>query len=355
MKFSPKLSILIILLLFFLIGTILSACAPARWQPISTKTIEIFWPSPPENTRVHYLGEITRFEQIGGVLSTFIGKSSMGNIIKPMAITVGSGGRMAIADHGNTGIHLYIPDQQKYRFIFKADGHKISSPVGLTFDSANRLYATDSQLKKILVFDENGEYLFSITQAGQEPLDRPTGIIYNKFDKRLYVADSLKHQILIFNLQGEMLGKISSRGEKAGTLNFPTHLGVDYDGNVYITDSMNFRTQIFSPVSGKWRTFGRHGNGNGDFASPKGIGVDSNSIIYVAEALFDSVQLFDNQGTFLLTIGSQGNGSGEFWMPSGIFVDSTDRLYVCDTYNNRIQYFQLSTEPLPATPLQETL
>lgn len=337
--------------IIFLLLAILSACAPVRWQPVTTKAIEIFWPSPPETARIHYLGEITRFEQTGGnFLSTFIGKSKMGEIIKPVAITAGPEGRIAIADHGNTGIHLYIPDQQKYHFIFKANGQKISSPVGVTFDSANQLYVTDSQLKKILVFDENGDYIFSINQAGHEPFKRPTGIIYNTFDKKLYVADSLKHQILIFNLQGEMLSSIGSRGEKTGNLNFPTHLGADYDGNIYITDSMNFRIQIFSPVTGQWKTFGRHGNGNGDFASPKGIGVDSNSIIYVAEALFDSIQLFDSQGSFLLTIGSQGNAPSEFWMPSGLFIDSRDRLYVCDTYNQRIQFFQLSTEPLPALP-----
>lgn len=338
-----------------LCALMLNACAPARWMPISERKLEITWPSPPNPPRVHYLGEISGFQQYSKNLSSMItGKSRDGNIVKPVAIAVGPEDRMAIADQGREGIHLYIPATQEYQFIYMAGEEKIHTPVGLTFDNESRLYVTDSQLKKILVFDASGEHITSIGRAGKETLKRPTGITFNTFDKRLYVSDSLMHQILIFSLHGEFLGHIGgSRGEGKGSFNFPTHLGTDYNGNVYVTDSMNFRAQIFSPASNKWQQFGKHGDGAGDFASPKGIDVDSNSIIYIAETLFDSIQLFDREGTFLLTVGSQGSGPGEFWMPSGLFIDHKDRLYVCDTYNQRIQFFQLATESLPANLFQE--
>ena len=253
-----KLPSIIIPLFLLLVVTILSACAPVRWQPVTEKKMEIVWPSPPLSARVHYLGEISRFHQTGGnLLTSLIGKSQGGNIIKPVAVSVGPEDRLAIADQGRKGIHLYIPNSQQYRFIYEAGGEKIDTPVGLTFDNESRLYVTDAQLHKVLIFDDNGDFLFSIARAGQDSLERPTGILFNRFDKHLYVTDSLKHQILIFNLNGEWLGRIGSRGEKAGTFNFPTHLGLDYQGNIYITDSMNFRAQIFSPASGNWRQFGR--------------------------------------------------------------------------------------------------
>ena len=342
-------------LLFILLSvSLVTGCAKTQWQPVIEKKIEITWPSPPHPPRVHYLGEIHRFQQTDGtLLSSLIGRSKAGNIIKPVAVSVGRDDRIAIADQGRKGIHLYIPSKAQYKFIYKADTVTIDTPTGLAFDNENRLYVTDSRLNIILIFNADGEYLASIEKAGQKPLKRPTGIIFNPSDRKLYVADSLMHTILVFNLHGEFIGQLGSRGEKTGSFNFPTHMGIDNDGDIYVTDSMNFRAQIFSPASKSWKQFGRHGNGSGDFAAPKGIGADSNSIIYIAETLFDNVQLFNKQGTFLLTIGSQGDGPGEFWMPSGIFIDHKDQLYVCDTYNQRIQIFQLATEPLPASQFQE--
>jgi len=325
-----------------LLSTILLCCAPAKWTPIKQCNTGISWPPPPDDPKVRYLGVLTGFQQEGQTVSSLVfGKSNKGIIIKPVAIVRGHDDRLAIADQGGKGVHLYLPASQEYHFIFEANGESLQSPVGVAFDDQGKLYVTESLLRKILVFDALGNFQSAITMAGAEMIQRPTGIVFNSHDKKLYVSDTLSHKILVFNENGDFVTHLSSRGETLGTLNFPTHLGCDKEGNLYIVDSLNFRTQIYSPKTLTWQMFGRHGNGSGDFASPKGIDVDKNGIIYIAESLFDTVQLFDNTGRYLLAIGSQGNGQGQFWMPSGLAIDKQDRLYVCDTYNQRIQIFQI--------------
>lgn len=325
-----------------LLSTVLLCCAPLRWIPVTQIDTEISWPPPPDDPKVRYLGILTGFHQEGQTLSTLLfGKSNQGKIIKPVAIVRGHDERLAIADQGRNGVHLYLPVNLEYRFIDEAEGERIQSPVGVAFDDEGKLYVTESLLGKILVYDNQGNFHSTITMAGNEKIKRPTGIVFNAYDQQLYVSDTLSHHILVFNKNGHFVSRLSGRGETLGTLNFPTHLSCDQRGNLYIVDSMNFRVQIYSPITLAWQMFGRHGNGSGDFASPKGIDVDKNGIIYISEALFDTVQLFDNTGRYLLAVGRQGHGSGEFSMPSGLTIDKKERLYVCDTYNQRIQVFQI--------------
>jgi len=330
--------------LMLLLIALLAGCAATPWQPLVTPPAEdLCWP-PGTDCKVRYAGEIRQFAQTGTSLATLItGKSQSGRILKPVAIAIGPGGKMAIADQGRQGIHLYDPAKQSYQVLVMAGKEKFATPVGVAFDDAGNLYVTDSQLNKMLIFDSEAKFLKAVDQADGSPLQRPTGITFNRHDKRLYVADTMQHQLLVFSRLGEFIGRLGARGDQPGTFNFPTHLGSDLQGNIYITDSMNFRAQILPAADGAWLVFGRHGNGSGDFASPKGIGADQNGNIYIAETLFDNVQIFDHSGAYLLAVGSQGSGQGQFWMPSGLFIDENNRLYVCDTYNKRIQLFDLLT------------
>lgn len=330
---------------FILLGVVLSGCAPTEWQPVTLKMAEISWPPAP-NAKVRYVGEIREFEQTSQSFRTLItGKDDPGKILKPVAVAIGPGGKIAIADQARKGVHLYDPATKRYKIIVLAGREKLETPVGVAFDDASNIYITDSKLGKILIYDSEGTFLKGISKTDKGLMQRPTGITFNQHDHRIYVSDTTQHQIHVFSRLGQFIHSMGTRGEKAGSFNFPSHIGSDLKGNIYVTDSMNFRAQILSPETGSdtWTTFGRHGNGSGDFASPKGIGADSNGNIFIAETLFDTIQIFSPSGTYLLNVGSQGSGPGQFWMPSGLFIDEGNLLYVCDTYNQRIQLFELLT------------
>lgn len=346
MKRFPA-AVLVLLALF------LSGCGTTKWEALTEKKAELQWPPAPMGVKVQYLGELHTFRQTGTSLKTLIfGRSTSGEILKPVAVAVGRDGRMAIADPGLKGVHLFNPTEKKYRLLYKSDARQMISPVSVAFDDALRLYVSDSQLSEVLIFDQEGNYIRSIQTFGRTafgdpagtPFGRPTGLALQRVgdEQQLYVVDTGLHQVHIFSTDGDYLKSFGSRGIEDGRFNAPTHIAAAPDKEeLLINDAMNFRVQFVHPDGHFLSEFGHHGDGSGDFAMPKGVAIDRWGIIYVVDTLFDNVQLFSRDGVFLLTIGGRGTGAGEFWMPSGIFIDNDDKLYVCDTYNKRIQIFKL--------------
>lgn len=321
----------------------LCACAPVKWDAMLGEPAKLSWPPSPNPKKIEYLGILHQFTPVGRSLGSIIfGQKPAGVIVKPIAIAVGSDGRMAIADAAKRGVHFYIPSQQKYVLLSKAGAEDFLSPVSVMFDSSLNLVVSDSMLAKVFVFDGNGNYLREILPPKKQAFVRPTGLAYHESDaNKLYVVDSKTSQVAMFNDQGQYLNSFGKRGSGNGDLNIPTHIASGPDGKIYVNDAMNFRAQIFTPQGSFQSMFGHHGDGSGDFAMPKGIAVDRFGTVYVAEMLFDNVQLFSAQGDYLLPLGAKGQGPAEFWMPSGLFIDRDNKLYVCDTYNQRIQIFQL--------------
>lgn len=330
-------------IIFLVICYPLVGCAPTEWEAPIEKSAEIVWPPPPNPIKVRYLGEIKKIKQTGSSLTSILigNNEEKGSIQKPVDIAVGKDGRMAIADLKRNGVHFFIPQQKRYRLIYKAGDLQIQSPVGVVFDNDLNLYVADSILNAILVYDIDGTFTRQINSTKDGPFGRPTGLAFGKQTNSLYVTDTTTHKIHVYDQKDGYQYSIGARGKNRGEFNFPTHLACDINRRLYVTDTMNFRVQIYDETKGFVAKFGNHGNGSGDFAMPKGVGVDRWGVIYVVDNLFETVQLFDERGNYLLNIGARGIGPGEFWLPTGLFIDHQDRLYICDTYNERIQVFQL--------------
>lgn len=338
--------------LLFLLSTLfachLTGCGPIQFEPQFAKSLDIEWPPTPNPLKVKYLGEIKRFRQSKHNLASMIaGKSDAGEIIRPVAIAVGDDGRIAIADTKAKGVHLYIPAQKRYKLIYKAKNNILQSPIAVYFNKNLSLYVSDSQLRKVFVYDQNGEAISVLEGTlDQNHFGRPTGLNINERANQIFVADTTQHQIHVFDSQHKYLFSFGDKGSAKSMFNLPTHITSDSKGRLLVTDTMNFRIQTYDPSRGFVSMFGHHGNGSGDFAMPKGVAVDRWGIIYVVDSLFDTIQLFDEKGTFLLAVGERGVDAGQFWLPSGIFINREDKMYVCDTYNKRIQVFQLFNNKL---------
>ncbi len=333
----------LVYIVFVLAALFLTACAPVKWGYQLNSPAKLQWPPPPSPVKIVYDGTLSAFKPTGESMFTRIfGRGDSGQIIKPVAVAVGSDGRLAIADAALTGVHLYIPSEQRYMLLTHAGKLRLKSPVSVIFGADLRLYVSDSTWRQIFVFDQRGDFVQGISATGNTTLKRPTGLTIRPDNNLLYVTDTTAHRLEIFDKQGNYRGHIGERGKEPGEFNFPTHIASDAQGRIYVNDAMNFRVQVFSPRNKVLAVFGHHGNGSGDFAMSKGIAVDRKGIIYVVDTLFDRVQLFDIRGEYLLSFGGRGTGPGEFWLPSGIFIDhKTQKLYVCDTYNKRIQIYTL--------------
>jgi sugar lactone lactonase YvrE len=322
-------------------------CA-ATWAPVKESTPHPpLWMDSSQLARATYVESISGFKQTrsgfsGAMQALVFGDQAIDNSVRrPVAVAIGRDERIAIADPGRACVHLYIPAEQKYRRIYRADKSDLKTPVSVAFDDESRLYVSDSSRRAIFLFDREGVFLSAITKAGEDPLLRPSGLSFSYHNRMLYAVDTVACKVHAFNTAGSLNFSFGKPGDQPGQFNLPTHIVARADGRLYVTDAMNFRVQVFD-ASGKFLSvFGHHGNGSGDLSLPKGIALDRAGVIYLVDTLFDNVQLFDEAGKFLFTIGSRGNGQGEFWLPSGLFIDDRDRLYVCDTYNQRVQVFKL--------------
>ena len=324
-----------------------SGCA-STWSPaVESGADPMQWHDSSNAPVARQLTTIRGFKETGTTMpnrlkSIVFGKRTEDTtIVRPVAVAIGPDKRIAIADIGHPCVHLYVPSEQRYRKIYSAGPEQLRTPVNVVFDDQSRLYVSDSSNRSIYVFDRAGEYLFPIKKAGNEPLQRPTGLSYDRGRKVLYAVDTLANKVYAFTTSGTLLFSFGGPGEKNGQFNFPTHIAIAPDGRLYIVDAMNFRVQVFDAAGAFRSSFGHHGNGSGDFAMPKGIAVDKAGVIYVVDTLFDNIQLFNVNGGFLFTIGSRGSGKGEFSMPSGLYLDNENKLYVCDTYNQRVQIIQV--------------
>ncbi len=334
-----------LLLLLFVCSA--SACT-STWTVHSTLSpVPLQWPYAPHPPKLSFVQSFNGFAPVMDgrrVLRAVVFGSDAEErdaFVLPVAVAVGGDGRIAVADLGRHCVHVYLPATQQYSRLCGSGATTMVSPVGVVFDDQLRLYVADSS-GKLFRFAADGTPMDVVVSAGNDALQRPTGLAFSPRAQLLYVVDTLAHRVFALRPSGELAFSFGARGEAPGEFNFPTHIFRATSGDLYVTDALNFRVEVFDEHGKPRGAFGHHGDGSGDLAMPKGLAADGGGVIYVADAIFDNVQLFDGDGKFLLTLGQRGVDLGEFWLPAGLFIDAQGQLYVCDTYNHRIQVFQIS-------------
>ncbi|MBI5647448.1 MAG: hypothetical protein HY962_10995 [Ignavibacteriae bacterium] len=301
------------------------------------------WPPPPAEARIRYITSYGSNEDVNPqpsfftrVLNFLFGEDeAQYRIVQPVGVAVDQRGRLYIADPGARCIHVINREEEQYTRITRGTDADLRSPVSIVFTDRGEMLVADSELKRVFVYDADGDPLRMI----EGPFSRPMGLAIA--GDSLFVADTGGHVIYIFSLGGELRGTIGSRGTGPGTFNYPLFLAIRE--SMYVVDAMNFRVQVLSRSDSTVSIIGSQGTSIGHFASPKGIALDSDGNIYVSDALLDVVQIFNRAGELLLVVGERGEYPGQFSHPAGIHIDANDRIYVTDALNGRVQVFQYLT------------
>lgn len=338
-------------LFFFIVAPFFQGCAGTlKPKEIFVVEADLSWPPFPLKPRIKYIRSIAMPSDIAikkekSWLGRTVDYLTGGSLLEGTPISAPYGlffdsdkGSLYVADRARKGIHRYDLSKGKAETLEAVAKKTFEMPISVAVQG-DRLYVSDSVLKKLLIVTLEGKLLKEI-----DGWERPGGLALSKDKKRLYVVDVLACRIKVFDAEGNFIFDFGRKGDKAGEFNLPSNVWVDAAGKIYVTDSMNFRVQIFDETGKHISSIGSLGDVAGYLARPRGVAVDSEGHVYIVDAVFDNVQIFNPDGQLLLFFGGSGRGPGEFYLPSGIFIDENDRIYISDSYNRRIQIFQYLKE-----------
>jgi sugar lactone lactonase YvrE len=319
------------------------------FEPLSQP---IVWPTPPDVTRVRYVGQLVTSADLKPAVSfgeaigeMIFGKKSTKSMLTPYGVCTDGKDRLFVADSNAQVVHMFdLKTRVHQQWKPPENASAFSQPIGLAWDPAGKLFVSDSVGGRIRVFDSTGKLLAEI---GSQHVSRPCGLAFDNASRRLFVADTGLHQVIVLTDSGQLVAQIGTRGTDLGKFNYPTHVAIDSGGSLFVSDSLNFRIQQFAPDFKPLRQIGAKGDVPGYFGQPKGVALDSQDHLYVVDANFEAVQVFNADGQLLMDFGQEGNGPGEFWIPAGIFIDPGNRIWIADSYNRRVQVFDFVPEVTP--------
>lgn len=324
---------------------LIGACASKPATEPAAKAI--VWPLPPDPPRYLYEGTLRNAASLVDRSSldmrlALTGEDlSKSSFSKPLGVAAGRG-RIYVTDTEGRRIFVFdVPRRRTFAFGHRGDG-ELRKPIGVAVDEAGHVYVVDGTQRRVLVFDTLGLYL---RELGPHPAwVRPTNVAASPGGDRVYVVDtggveSESHRVFVYDGEGRFIDIVGRRGAGPGEFNLPTDAAVDAAGGLWVLDAGNFRVQALDRDGHFRHAFGSVGNGLGQFARPRGLAVDRHGAVYVSDAAFCNVQVFMPDGHLLLAIGGRAESDrpGRYGLPAKVAVDETDRLYIVDQYLHKVE------------------
>ncbi len=340
------------------------AAGPRKYPFDPTK---LAWPSPPNIARVHWVDyfagqkidytpaanskpKASWMDRLAGGQSDAEKvnlKTFPFQMIGPYGIAEDSKGYLYVADQRVGAVFIFNPETHDTELIRNGSEAHFGWINGLAIDDDDRLFVSDGQLHRVMIFNAKHEVENQITEG----LVDPVGLAIDTENRLLYVVDTQQDQVIVYDADTlKLLRRIGTGGKNhylttPGDFGAPEGVALDQDGNVYVTDTLNNRVEIFDADGNFISLFGKHGDGPGYFARPKGIAVDSDGHIWVADAMEDRLQVFNREGQLLTYIG-QGHGElpGQFKALVGVAIDKKNRVFTSEQEPGRVQMFRYVTD-----------
>lgn len=256
------------------------------------------------------------------------------------------------------------PPRIRFLFSILGPGNRSSvqrfwRPLGVGTDAVGNCYVTDTNNRRVCVFDNAGRFIRefgtygeaippgtvkSTWQGGQ--FAYPYGIAVSD-NGRIYVADMLNGRVQYFTSRGRFIDffpKQKSLDPKSAfhrTMLYPLNLTFHGD-KVYVCDS--FRVAVFD-LDGKFiRSIGRGrlGTDPGYLNHPNGVAVGRDGTVYVSDSNNQRVQAFSPNNEVKWTAKGpykQDDTDIYIGIPRGIAVDQKENILVVDATSNCIHIF----------------
>jgi DNA-binding beta-propeller fold protein YncE len=143
---------------------------------------------------------------------------------------------------------LYVIDEAYKRILIFSDDYKflgeIKEPQTAGFTDVkwfeNCVYALDTLLKKVFVYDNQGHLIRSLEFKS---LSFPVSLAVDKREY-LYILDTHEGKVCLFK-DHEIIGEIGKKGWKEGELYYPAYIFIDNKNILYVVDRGNNRIEVF--------------------------------------------------------------------------------------------------------------
>lgn len=334
---------------------ILSGCAGQE-----TFSARVLWPTPParpymELKNVFYSED--QFPKTGMqvFLEGLTGKGELATFSRPFGVAGDNQGIVYISDPWEKNIRVYDFNRRSVEYYSKDN---MGTPYGLAVDQKGQLYVVDPAIPGVRIYSANRQPLRVIGSA--EELTRPIYIALNERLGRLYLSDSEAGKVVVYSLAGEYLFTFAKQGGAEGELGGPRGIAIDKQDRVFVADGINTHISVFDAEGAFLYRFGVRGDQHSQFEQPRGLAFDSDGNLYIADARKGALLTYKPDGTFLLYTGA-GKPTNEafgFSMPTSLWIDASDQIFVTDTLLKRFSLWQYVSDAYlaahPITPADQS-
>jgi len=205
---------------------------------------------------------VQKFTLDGELVGAFGGSGSpggedpmggLGLFFGPRDIALLSDGSLLITDTGNHRLQVMTADGQFTRVVgsFGNQLGQFNEPVGLAVGPDGSVYVADTWNGRIQRLSPellpSGEWQVE-AWAGQSINNKP----YLAVDSgdRVYVTDPEGYRVLIFSATGAYLNRFGQFGTDANSLGLPNGLALAADDSLWLADAGNHRLLAFPPIYG---------------------------------------------------------------------------------------------------------
>ena len=280
----------------------------------------------------------------------------------PRSIAAGLNDDLYVADSRNHRILHISSDgnllQEWGTFADQAVGDApigtFNEPWGVAVGPDGSVYVSDTWNHRVQKFTEDGEPIKTWGQYGQPIPDLPESKSYFWGPRgiavdsqgHIFVADTGNKRIVVFDEDGNYISEFGSAGLDPGQFDEPVGVAVAPSGTVYVTDTWNQRIQAFTPSEDgtvyfptlQWDVNAWFGQ---SLDNKPFIAVGPNEHVFITDPEGYRVIEFTEAGEFVRTWGAFGVGPEELGLASGVAVDPLGFIWVADSSNNRILRYTL--------------
>ena len=260
----------------------------------------------------------------------------------PTDVAVDRGGKIYVADGVNDRILCFERDGQFDGATRVLGDEALSNPIGLCFDSGDRLWIADNGHHRVLV-TSNGFTTVKVIDLPQAdaPVD-VTGIALSADGKRALIIDNDNHRVLVRDNTNGTFSTSGVRGRGLGQLEWPFLAAPCSDGSFVVSEAIGARIQRFDAKNRWSQSISSWGVELGQSFRPKGIATDAKDRIYLSDSSLGTVQVFAPLGDTLGVLTDDNGKILRFEHPMGLCFDARGRLLVVEAKPGRVAVVELN-------------